>query len=209
MRMKSLGIVPVIRTSSPELAVNAVTALTAGGISIAEITLTTPDALSVIETLVNREEEDLLIGAGTVTDLTSCKSAVAAGARFIVTPFVNLEVIEHCVRQEICVMSGALTPTEIFSVHQAGADAVKVFPAKAVGGPGYLKLIRDPLPHIPLVPTGGVNLENMQDYLAAGAVFVGAGTDLVNKKALADNNLDMITQRAKAYLEAVRPFLLS
>lgn len=202
--MKAIGVVPVIRTSSPELAINAATALAAGGISIAEITLTTPDARSVIETLANKGVGNLLVGAGTVTDLVSCKSAIAAGATFIVTPFVHLEVIAHCVREEICVMSGALTPTEIFSVYRAGADAVKVFPAKAVGGPGYLRLIRDPLPHIPLVPTGGVSLENIQEYLRAGAVFVGAGTDLVNKQALAENNLHKITSRAEAYLKAVK-----
>lgn len=197
------GVVPVIRTDTEEHAQVAVEALVEGGIAIAEITMTTPNAISVIEKICRRAGNHLIVGAGSVTETTACKRAIDAGCRFVVTPTVNLEIIEVCRINEICVLGGALTPTEILSVWRAGADAVKVFPAKVLGGPDYIRTIHEPLPGVPIVPTGGVCLENIAEYLLAGAIFVGSGGDLVNREALRAGKPALITERAKQYVAAI------
>lgn len=197
------GIVPVIRADSTSDAHAVVEALEAGAVGIAEITMTTPGAIDIIDDLVRTRGEGLLVGAGTVTDLDRCLKAIAAGARFIVTPTCELEIVRACVQREICVIGGALTPTEVMENWKAGVTAVKVFPA-SVFGARYLTMLQEPFPHIPLVPTGGITLENLGDYLRAGAAFVGAGGDLVPKAALRDRKFSRITERARLYVSAVK-----
>jgi 2-dehydro-3-deoxyphosphogluconate aldolase/(4S)-4-hydroxy-2-oxoglutarate aldolase len=208
-----IGIVPVIRSDRKQEAIAAVQALANGGIPVAEITMTVPSAIDVIENLVDQNirqnvgnGDQLIIGAGTVTDANACAAAIAAGCRFIVTPIFAPDVIAICREKEVCVIGGALTPTEIHATFRAGAHAVKVFPAKALGGAAYFKMLREPFPHIPLVPTGGVDLETLPAYFEAGALLVGAGGDLVRRKALHSGDMEQITLRAKQYVAAIAGF---
>ena len=198
------GVVPVIRADDERTALGAAEALIEGGIPICEITMTVPGAIKVIASLSSDFAEVLTIGAGTVTSVKMCQNALAAGCRFVVTPTVNLEIISLCKKEGICIIGGALTPTEILSVWKAGASAVKVFPAKAVGGARYIRMIREPFPEIDLVPTGGVDLNTLPEYLKAGAVFVGAGGDLVNKVVLNEGKFFEITKRARQYREVIQ-----
>lgn len=198
-----IGILPVIRSEGKQEAISAVEALAKGGIPVAEITMTVPGALEVIRDLVDEKGDRLTIGAGTVTDAHTCAAAIDAGCQFVVTPILDPEVIGLCRKKKVCIIGGALTPTEIHATFLAGADAVKVFPAKALGGPAYFRMLREPLPDIPLVPTGGVNLDTMAEYFAAGAVLVGAGGDLVRREALNNSEMDQITARARQYISAI------
>ncbi|MBB6145224.1 2-dehydro-3-deoxyphosphogluconate aldolase/(4S)-4-hydroxy-2-oxoglutarate aldolase [Silvibacterium bohemicum] len=197
------GVVPVLRAESPEIALQAVEALRAGGIGVLEITMTVPGAVKLIERLSRDIGEECLIGAGTVLDVKAAKDCVAAGARFIVSPAVNVATIQYCRDNEIPILPGAFTPTEIVTAWTAGADAVKLFPAGAGGGPGYLKSLRAPLPDVKFVPTGGVSLDNAGEYIRAGAVAIGIGADLVNTKAISAGKAHIITEQAKLYLAAV------
>lgn len=203
-KMIQIGVVPVVRTELEEEAFDAVDALIKGGIPIAEITMTTPNANRIIKKLLQKFGERLIVGAGTVTDITQCVEALDVGSHFIVTPTLNIDIIRRCKDHNVCVIGGALTPTEILTAWQAGADAVKIFPAVAVDGPKYLQMIHQPLPQIPLVPTGGVNLETVPKYLRSGALFVAIGGDLVAKDALKSGNTEPITQRAKQYLATIQ-----
>ncbi len=201
-----IGILPVIRGENEQQAISAVEALAQGGIPVGEITMTVPDAVNVIRELVDRSNDQLIIGAGTVTDLQTCAAAIDAGCRFVVTPILDLEVIALCREKDVCIIGGALTPTEVHATYKAGADAVKVFPAKALGGPAYFRMLREPFPDIPLVPTGGVDLETMADFFRAGALFVGSGGDLVKKDAMCNGNMEQITARARQYVSAIAAF---
>ncbi len=203
-RLKAVGVVPVVRAESAEHVIGAVEALIEGGIPVAEITMTVPGAIGVIERCVARFGDRLTVGVGSVTSAAMGRDAIAAGSVFVVTPTAKPEVIDVCNRSRRLVIAGALTPTEILSVWEAGADAVKVFPAKAMGGPAYIRMIREPLPHIPLAPTGGVNLATLADYFAAGVVFVGAGGDLVDKNAVNSGDRRTIAARAGQYAAAIR-----
>lgn len=198
-----VGILPVIRGDNHQEAIAAVEALTRGGIPVAEITMTVPGAIDVIGKLVEQSGDHLTIGAGTVTDTQTCAAAIDAGARFVVTPIFNPDVIDMCREKAVCVIGGALTPTEIHATFLAGADAVKIFPAKAMGGPTYFQMLREPFPDIPLVPTGGVNLNTIADYFRAGALMVGAGGDLVSRDALRNHDMRKITAQANAYVSAI------
>ena len=202
-QLSQIGILPVVRSDNKQEAVAAVEALAQGGIPVAEITMTVPDAIEVIRHLVDLKGDDLVIGAGTVTDVQTCAAAINAGCRFVVTPIMAPEVIGLCRTKGVCIIGGALTPTEIHTTFMAGADAVKVFPAKALGGPAYLHMLREPFPAIPLVPTGGVNLDSMAAYFAAGAKLVGAGGDLVPREALRHGKTDRISARARQYVTAI------
>jgi 2-dehydro-3-deoxyphosphogluconate aldolase/(4S)-4-hydroxy-2-oxoglutarate aldolase len=202
--LRQTGVVPVIRTESEKNVLAAVTALIDGGIPVAEITLTIPNAIRMIENCIKHLGDKVILGAGSVTQAVECENAIKAGCRFIVTPTVKTEVIAICRRAAVCVIGGALTPTEILNTWEAGADAVKVFPAKAVGGPAYIRMIHEPLPHIPLVPTGGVNIETLADYIAAGAAFVGAGGDLAGKVLIAAGKTEEITTRARQYVAVIK-----
>lgn len=203
-RLKDVGVVPVVRADSADNVLRAVEALAAGGIPVAEITMTVPGAVTVIQRCAAHFGDRITLGAGSVTSAGICESAIDAGSVFVVSPVFKAEVIEVCNRRDVCVVAGALTPTEIFSAWEAGADVVKVFPAKAMGGAAYLRMVHEPLPQIPLTPTGGVGLETLADYFKAGAPFVGAGGDLVSKKAINSGDMPAITERARQYVAAIR-----
>lgn len=202
--LREAGIVPVIRSSSSKKVLQIVEALMKGGIPVAEVTMTVPGAIKTIEECANEFGTRLTLGAGTVTDKATCTRAIEAGSQFIVTPAVRLDVVKTCKEKGTCVVGGALTPSEILAVWEAGADAVKVFPVKAVGGAAYLRMVGEPMPSIPLVPTGGITLETLQEYFRAGAVFVGAGGDLVSKKRAEAGDFAWIVERSRQYVEAIR-----
>lgn len=202
-QIREVGIVPVIRAESEDEARRLIEAIMAGGISIFEVTMTVPNAVALISTLVTEFGDNAIIGAGTVLDAETAQNCVAAGAKFIVSPVLNLSVMEICRRANAAVFPGAMTPTEIVAAWQAGADAVKIFPAGAVGGPSYLRAIKAPLPHIELMPTGGVTLATIGDFVRAGAIAVGVGDDLADIKAIRAGESEKITQTAHAFLEAI------
>jgi len=202
--LKNAGIVPVIRSSSSKKVLQIVEALMKGGIAVAEVTMTVPRAIETIEQCANEFGTHLTLGAGTVMDDAVCTRAIDAGSQYVVTPTVRIEVVKKCKEKNTCVVGGALTPSEILAVWEAGADAVKVFPVKAMGGAAYLRMLSEPMPSIPLVPTGGVTLETLEEYFRAGAVFVGAGGDLVNKKEAEAGNFAWIAERSRQYVTAIR-----
>ena len=203
-KIEQVGVVPVVRAESSDNVLAAVEALVEGGIPVAEITMTVPGAVTVIERCAAHFGDRITLGAGSVTSADMCIEVIDAGSVFIVTPVFKAAVIEACKHRGVCVIAGALTPTEIASAWEAGAAVVKVFPAKAMGGAAYLRMVHEPLPHIPLTPTGGVTLETLADYFKAGAPFVGAGGDLVDKKAINSGDTQAITERARQYVAAIR-----
>jgi 2-dehydro-3-deoxyphosphogluconate aldolase/(4S)-4-hydroxy-2-oxoglutarate aldolase len=203
-RIKDTGVIPVVRATTADEAMRAIDAIREGGISVLEITMTVPGAVKLIEEVANRYGNDALVGAGTVLDPETATACIESGAKFIVSPALNLETIACCRRLDVAVMPGALTPTEVVQAWNAGADLVKVFPAGAVGGPSYLKSLKAPLPHIELVPTGGVSLKTAADFIRAGAAALGVGADLVDIKAIREGQAALITERAKQFIEIVR-----
>ncbi|MDC0176441.1 bifunctional 4-hydroxy-2-oxoglutarate aldolase/2-dehydro-3-deoxy-phosphogluconate aldolase [Planctomycetaceae bacterium] len=197
------GVVAIIRAASGEQLVAVAEALYAGGIEVIEVTFTVPGVLDIISGVRDSLGDKILLGAGTVLDPESARAAMLAGAEFVVCPTVNLDVIRMCRRYDKLVMPGALTPTEVVTAWEAGADIVKVFPAD-VGGPGYLKALHGPLPQVKLLPTGGVDLETIGEFFDAGACAVGLGSALVEKEAVAEGNMDRIRTQAEAYVAAVQ-----
>jgi 2-dehydro-3-deoxyphosphogluconate aldolase/(4S)-4-hydroxy-2-oxoglutarate aldolase len=197
------GVVAIVRVASAREAVEVCGAIAKGGVKPIEVTMTVPGAIDAIKEFKGAMKDEVLVGAGTVLDPETARAVILAGAEFVVSPTLNLEVIKVCRRYSKLVIPGTFTPTEILTAWEAGADIVKVFPA-TVGGPQYLKDIRGPLPQIRLCPTGGVNLENTPDFIRAGAVAVAAGTSLVDKKAVNQKNYDLITENAKKFIEAVK-----
>ena len=202
--IRDIGVIPVVRASSEEEALRLVEAIKAGGLPILEITMTVPGAMRVIQQLAGRFGNEAIIGAGTVLDPDIARACILAGAQFVVSPALNLETVRCCREQSVTVIPGALTPTEIVAAWNAGADMVKIFPASAMGGPGYIKSLKAPLPQIELVPTGGVTLATAADFIAAGAAALGVGADLADVKALRAGQSAKITRTARAYVEAVR-----
>lgn len=193
------GAVAIIRAPSGELLVDVSKAIYAGGLDVIEVTFTVPGVLDIL-TQVKRELGDkILLGAGTVLDTETARAAILAGAEFIVTPTVNTDVIELCNRYDKLIMTGAFTPTEVLTAWEAGADIIKVFPA-FVGGPAYLKALHGPLPQIPLMPTGGVDLETLPAYLKAGACAVGLGSSLVTKQMVESGDLEGIQKLTAEYM---------
>jgi len=199
-----VGVVPVIRAPSAALALRAVEALIAGGISVFEITMTVPGAVGVIRELAGRLRDDAVVGAGTVLTPDVARACIDAGAQFIVSPGLNPEVVAVARAADIAVMPGALTPTEVIAAVACGADMVKIFPASAMGGPSYLKALRGPLPDVKLLPTGGVNANTALSYFEAGASAVGIGGELVDMKALAAGDDAGLTERVRALVAIVR-----
>jgi 2-dehydro-3-deoxyphosphogluconate aldolase / (4S)-4-hydroxy-2-oxoglutarate aldolase len=195
--------VPVIRADSAEVALRVTEALVEGGIRTIEITMTVPDALLAIRSVASRFGEDILLGAGTVTDRTMAVGALEAGAEFLVCPCLVPEVIASAQELGVAVLPGAMTPTEVFSAWSLGGDIVKVFPASYAGGAGYLKALKGPFPEIDLLPTGGVNLDTIAGFIEAGAVAVGVGGELVLKSAIAAGAFDRITVLARQFVEAL------
>ena len=202
--IRDIGVIPVVRAQSADEAMQAIDAIREGGISILEITMTVPGAVGLIEEVSNRYGDEVLVGAGTVLDPETARVCILAGARFIVSPALNPETIEVCRYNEIAVMPGALTPTEVVQAWTAGADFVKVFPAGAVGGASYLKSLKAPLPQIELIPTGGVSLKTAADFIKAGASALGVGADLVDLKAIREGQQKLITERAREFVKIVR-----
>ena len=199
-----IGIVPVIRASSAELAIKVADAVCAGGIPIVEITMTVPGAIDVIAQLAKSIGSHVLIGAGTVLDSEIAMQCIDAGAEFIVSPGFDPETVRTVNRIGKFMMAGALTPTEVIIAWKAGSDFVKVFPCGAVGGAKYIKALKAPLPQVPLVPTGGVNLETAADFIRAGAAALGIGGELVSSSALKSGDTSEITKLAQRYLAIVR-----
>jgi 2-dehydro-3-deoxyphosphogluconate aldolase/(4S)-4-hydroxy-2-oxoglutarate aldolase len=203
-RIRDIGLIPVVRAESADQAMRAVAAIKAGGVSVLEITMTVPGAIDVIEKLAAVYGSEALIGAGTVLDPETAARCIQAGAQFIVSPALNEETIACCRTNDVAIFPGALTPTEVVRAWNAGADAVKIFPAGAVGGASYLKALKAPLPQIELIPTGGVSLKTAADFIKAGAMALGVGADLVDPKALREGNEELITERARQFIEIVR-----
>ncbi|HWR50207.1 MAG TPA: bifunctional 4-hydroxy-2-oxoglutarate aldolase/2-dehydro-3-deoxy-phosphogluconate aldolase [Bryobacteraceae bacterium] len=201
--IKDVGIVPVIRATSAEAAVRAVEAIYLGGIRAAEITMTVPGALKALEKSADAYGDKLVLGAGTVLDAATARACMLAGAEFFVCPSLKLETIEMARRYSKPIMPGALTPTEVLTAWEAGADIVKVFPCGNMGGAKYIKALRAPFPQIEMIPTGGVNLETAGDFLKAGACAIAVGAELVDAKAIKEGRLDIIEDKAKQYLAAV------
>ena len=197
------GIVAVVRAPSSEQLVGVARALVEGGVRAVEITLTVPRALDVIADVATALGDEVLLGAGTVLDPQTARAAMLAGAEYIVTPTLSVEVIRICRRYDKLVISGALTPTEILAAWETGADIVKVFPAD-LGGPAYLKALQGPLPQVRLMPTGGVDLKTAAEFLKAGACCLGVGGSLVEKDAVASGNLARIRELAAKYVAIVQ-----
>ena len=201
--LREVGIIPVIRAESSDAAIAVVEALMEAGLTVAEITMTVPRAIEAIASVSKRFGDKVLVGAGTVTDAETVRLARDAGAEFIVSPCLVPEVIEAARRADVAVLPGALTPTEVFEAFRQGGDMVKVFPAQNVGGAAYLRALRGPFPEIPLVPTGGVTLENVGEMFKAGAIAVGVGSEMISKDALARRDYAVIGALAARFLEAV------
>lgn len=199
-------IVAIIRGAEPKHVMAIVAALREGGVTNVEVTLNSPNALAVIREVSEVMGDRMLVGAGTVLDAADARSAIEAGAKFIISPTVDEDTIRYTKESGIVSIPGALTPTEILKAYRLGADIVKVFPASM--GSAYIKDIRGPLPHIPLMPTGGIQLDNIQEYQKAGGVAFGIGTALVNsKKPLTDEYLLAIKDNARKFMQAVNPDL--
>ncbi len=201
--IKAGGVVAVLRAESPDALVQVAQAIGKGGVGAIEITMTTPGALDVIGECANRLGGEFLLGAGTVLDPETARAAILAGAEYIVTPTLNPDVITLCRRYDKVIIPGALTPTEILTAWECGADIVKVFPATAVG-PSYFKDVKGPLPQIDLMPTGGVDLDNAGDFIRAGACAIAVGGNLVDKAAVAAGDWQVLTDTARKYVEVVR-----
>jgi 2-dehydro-3-deoxyphosphogluconate aldolase/(4S)-4-hydroxy-2-oxoglutarate aldolase len=203
--LREIGLVPVLRAESEEQALALASAIAAGGVTVLEVTMTVPGAIRVMRRLAE-ERPDILIGAGTVLDPETARMCILEGAQFVVSPALNVKTIEMCHRYGVAVLPGALTPTEIVTAWEAGADVVKVFPASALGGAKYLKSVKAPLPQVEMIPTGGVSQATAAEFLEAGAFALGVGADLVNLKAIAEGHPETITESAQKYLAIVRKF---
>jgi len=198
-----IGIVPVVRTTSAENAIKSIEAIHRGGIRAAEITMTVPGALKALEKVADQFGDRIVLGAGTVLDPETARASMLAGAEFFVTPSLKPATIAMVKRYSKVMMPGALTPTEVLTAWEAGADIVKIFPCGNVGGPKYIRALRAPFPHIEMIPTGGVNLETAGEFLKAGACAVAVGGELVDAKSIADRRFDVIEERARQYLAVV------
>ena len=199
-----VGVVPVVRTSTADQALKAIEAIYKGGIRAAEVTMTVPGAIRVLEKVADEFGDRIVLGAGTVLDPETARACMLAGAEFFVTPNLRVSTIEMCKRYSKVICPGALTPTEVVTAWEHGADVIKIFPADSVGGPKYIKALKAPLPHIEMIPTGGVSVETAGAFLKAGACAVAVGGELVNAKLIAAGDYDAIEERARAILAAVR-----
>lgn len=203
-RIVEIGVVPVVRASSAGEARMAADAVCKGGIPIAEITMTVPGAVELIRELTRSGPGDVLVGAGTVLNVEAAKKCLDAGAEFLVSPGLNLEVIQLAAKEGKLMMAGALTPTEVIMAWEAGSDFVKVFPCGQVGGAKYIKALKGPLPQVPLVPTGGVNLNTAAEFVEAGAAALGVGGELVPAGALRSGKPEIIVENARKFLAIVK-----
>jgi 2-dehydro-3-deoxyphosphogluconate aldolase/(4S)-4-hydroxy-2-oxoglutarate aldolase len=202
-RILRTGIVPVVRAPSAEEAMRVIDAIRAGGIDVIELTMTVPDAVEVIRDLAAHLGEEVVLGAGTVLDAETARACMLAGARFVVSPILDVATVTCCRTYAVPAVAGALTPTEVVRAWQAGAAMVKVFPCSAVGGASYIRALKAVLPQIDLVPTGGVALDTVEDFIRSGSSAVGAGADLVDVAKVRAGNPGAVTERARRYLEAI------
>jgi 2-dehydro-3-deoxyphosphogluconate aldolase / (4S)-4-hydroxy-2-oxoglutarate aldolase len=203
-RILEIGIVPVVRASSPAEACLAAEAVREGGIPIVEITMTVPGAIDVIRELVKNCGSDVLVGAGTVLNADAARRCIEAGAEFLVSPGLNLQTVAFAAREGKLIMAGALTPSEVMAAWDAGSDFIKVFPCGQVGGAKYIKALKGPFPQIPFIPTGGVNLNTAAEFLEAGCVALGIGGELVQADALKANKPEIIAETARKFLAIVK-----
>jgi 2-dehydro-3-deoxyphosphogluconate aldolase / (4S)-4-hydroxy-2-oxoglutarate aldolase len=203
--LREIALVPVLRAESEAQALALADAIAAGGVTVLEVTMTVPGAIRVMRRLAE-DRPEILIGAGTVLDPETARMCILDGAQFVVSPALNVRTIEMCHRYGVAVLPGALTPTEIVTAWEAGADVVKIFPASALGGAKYLKSVKAPLPQVEMIPTGGVSQATAAEFLAAGAFALGVGADLVDLKAIAEGKPEIITESARQYLAIVQNF---
>jgi 2-dehydro-3-deoxyphosphogluconate aldolase/(4S)-4-hydroxy-2-oxoglutarate aldolase len=203
-RIAKSGLIPVVRAPSGDDALRVTEALREGGVDVIELTMTVPGALRVIEELARRYGDSVVLGAGTVLDSETARACIMSGAAFVVSPMVDDAIIGCCRTHGAAVLPGALTPTEIVRAWRIGADMVKVFPCGALGGAAYVKSIKAPLPQIDLVPTGGVSLATVGDFIGAGASAVGAGGDLVDVSRARNGEAGAVSQKARKYLSAIQ-----
>ena len=201
--IRKSGVVAVVRTRESDRVVAIAEALLEGGLSAIEITTSVPGAVELVRTLSATLGNRVLLGAGTVLDVDTARRFIDAGARFILSPIFRGELLRLCHDNDVAVAPGCFTPTEIFEALEYGADFVNVFPATSLG-PAYFQELRGPLPHLPIIPTGGVTLDNVADWINAGAVAVGVGAALLDASAIAAGHYDVITTRASAFLAAVK-----
>src|SRR3984893_7285232 len=198
-----IGIVPVVRTNSADNAVKAIDAIYKGGVRAAETTMTVPGAVRALEKVADQFGDKIMLGAGTVLDPETARICMLAGAQFFVTPALRLSTIEMAKRYSKVICPGALTPTEVLTAWEAGADVVKVFPCGNVGGAKYIKALKGPFPQIEMIPTGGVNLETAGDFLKAGACAVAVGGELVDAKTINEGRFDVVEERARQFLAVI------
>jgi 2-dehydro-3-deoxyphosphogluconate aldolase/(4S)-4-hydroxy-2-oxoglutarate aldolase len=203
LHLESIGLVPVLRARSIPEAHALVEAIFAGGVTVIEVTMTVPGAIDLLRDLKTKYGRDVLLGSGTVTTAAQAEATIAAGAEFVVSPSLHPDVIARTKELGKVSIPGALTPTEVITAWNAGADYVKVFPCSALGGASYLRALKAPFPHVRLIPTGGVTIATAGDFLKAGAEALGVGSDLVNAKAIAEGKPWMVTDMAKAYMDVI------
>jgi 2-dehydro-3-deoxyphosphogluconate aldolase / (4S)-4-hydroxy-2-oxoglutarate aldolase len=203
-RIGEIGIVPVVRASSSQQALDAVEAIEAGGIPIVEITMTVPNAVSTIRQVAARYGDRVLVGAGTICNAQQARESIDAGARFLVSPGLAVAVLEVARTLGVPAIPGALTPTEVMAAAEAGAKAIKIFPCGSVGGAKYIKALRGPFPELDFIPTGGVNPGNVAEFFAAGAFAVGMGSDLIDTAALREGRKHEVVKTCRAVGESVR-----
>jgi 2-dehydro-3-deoxyphosphogluconate aldolase/(4S)-4-hydroxy-2-oxoglutarate aldolase len=201
--IRETGVVAIMRAQSSDQLIAAADAIKKGGVKAIEVTMTTPGALEVIKEAKTRYGSDVIFGAGSVLDAETGRAAILAGADFVVSPILNLELVKLCNRYSIPTAPGCYTPTEIITGWEAGADFIKIFPA-SFGGPGLIKALLAPLPQVRLIPVGGVNLDTAADFISKGAAALGVGSSLVNQKLLDAGDMDELTRRAIAYIEQVK-----
>ena len=202
-RLERIGLIPVLRARSAPEAHALVEAMVAGGVEVVEVTMTVPGAIEILKDLKKTYGDRMLLGSGTVTTVDQCKATIEAGAEFVVSPSLHLDVMAATLKAGKVSIPGALTPTEVITAWRAGAAYVKVFPCSALGGAKYLKALKAPFPEIRLIPTGGVTLTTAADFLHAGASALGVGTDLVNPNAIAKGEAHTITETARRYLQVI------
>lgn len=202
--MLEAGIVAVVRTNSAGSAIKSIEAIYRGGIIVAEVTMTVPGALQALEKIADSLGDKIILGAGTVLDPETARACLLAGAQFFVTPALKLATIEMAHRYSKPIFPGALTPTEVLTAWEAGADVVKVFPCGNMGGPKYIKALKGPFPQIEMVPTGGVNLETAGEFLKAGACAVAVGGELIDAATIKAGRYDVFEERARQYVAAVK-----
>src|ERR1700677_3156924 len=202
-KILEVGLIPAVRVSTPDDAWFAAEAITRGGIPIVELTMTVPKAAELIAHLVKKHPH-MVVGAGTVLDIETARACLAAGAKFITSPGLDLEVVKFAVQAGVTVIPGVLTPSEIIAAVKAGADFVKIFPCSQVGGVDYLQALKAPFPHVSFIAAGGINQQTAGKYLAAGAVAVGIGADLIPPRAIAIREADWIEELARRYVLTVK-----